>query len=208
MSYQNIDEQRPLLPHHDSNNANNTDIDIANAKNKKFWQLVSILGVVGLVGGVAVYENVNVASSAAVVKSNLAQTSGVSRSSSVIAAAYDPENTDNKLDLVVRSTSTAVMAYSGLPEDDTKALFTHFKTKYNKEVCPFDDLLHCRVLILFVLCQYQDDTEETNRFEIFKDNLAVIDSRNALELERGGRAMHGITKFTDYSKVIFLFSTA
>mmetsp|Transcript_51216 Transcript_51216/g.116421 ORF Transcript_51216/g.116421 Transcript_51216/m.116421 type:complete len:343 (+) Transcript_51216:111-1139(+) len=41
---------------------------------------------------------------------------------------------------------------------------------------------------------FDDEKEESRRFEIFKSNLKLIDERNFKE---GGRATHGITKFAD-----------
>ena len=47
---------------------------------------------------------------------------------------------------------------------------------------------------------YKDDHEYLARYELFKNNLAVIDLRNAEEIASGGYAVHGINKFADYSK--------
>ncbi len=46
-------------------------------------------------------------------------------------------------------------------------------------------------------------TEEVNRFEIFVNNLKVIDERNAAEKTAGGSAVHGINKFADLTQAEF-----
>jgi C1A family cysteine protease len=48
-----------------------------------------------------------------------------------------------------------------------------------------------------VYLQYGTTDEETNRFNVFKDNLAKIDLKNRDEATMGGRATHGVTKFAD-----------
>jgi len=44
---------------------------------------------------------------------------------------------------------------------------------------------------------------EAYRFQIFVENLAVIDERNAAELAVGGEPVHGITKFSDLKQEEF-----
>jgi C1A family cysteine protease len=46
--------------------------------------------------------------------------------------------------------------------------------------------------------------EELSRFEKFKQNLALIDSRNIEEVVNGGSAVHGITQFSDMSQEEFM----
>ena len=64
-------------------------------------------------------------------------------------------------------------------EDYMKQLFDNFIVKFDKN--------------------YDDESEYLRRFEIFKKNLAVIDIRNADERATGGYAVHGVTKFADYT---------
>jgi C1A family cysteine protease len=45
--------------------------------------------------------------------------------------------------------------------------------------------------------------EETRRFDIFVENLRVVDHRNALEIRNKGTPVHGITKFSDISQAEF-----
>ena len=47
---------------------------------------------------------------------------------------------------------------------------------------------------------YATVEEETLRFNIFVDNLQIVDERNARELELGGNAVHGLTRFSDLSQ--------
>ena len=47
---------------------------------------------------------------------------------------------------------------------------------------------------------YATMEEETLRFNIFVDNLQIVDERNAREIELGGNAVHGLTKFSDLSQ--------
>ena len=65
-------------------------------------------------------------------------------------------------------------------ENYLKQTFDEFVTKYGKE--------------------YGSDSEYFRRYEIFKKNLAIIDMRNAKENANGGLAVHGVTKFTDYTE--------
>jgi C1A family cysteine protease len=44
---------------------------------------------------------------------------------------------------------------------------------------------------------YANVAEESSRFAIFRDNLKLIDMRNARERKAGGSAQHGITRFSD-----------
>jgi cathepsin F len=50
---------------------------------------------------------------------------------------------------------------------------------------------------------YASEKEEADRFEIFMDNLKVIDERNKAEKEKGGSAEHGITRFADLTQSEF-----
>jgi C1A family cysteine protease len=48
-----------------------------------------------------------------------------------------------------------------------------------------------------------DKTEEAVRFEIFVENLKIVDERNAAEVAVGGEKVHGMTKFSDLSQEEF-----
>ena len=50
---------------------------------------------------------------------------------------------------------------------------------------------------------YSTMKERMNRFEIFTENLKVIDERNNAEKEKGGSAQHGITRFSDLTQAEF-----
>jgi len=50
---------------------------------------------------------------------------------------------------------------------------------------------------------YKTMSEEIARFENFRENLPLIDSRNLEELAKGGSAKHGITQFSDMSQEEF-----
>lgn len=50
---------------------------------------------------------------------------------------------------------------------------------------------------------YPTMDEEMTRFEIFINNLKIADERNQAELEAGGSAIHGITKFSDLTAAEF-----
>jgi len=64
-----------------------------------------------------------------------------------------------------------------------KELFDQFKSEYGK--------------------RYETMTEELNRFDIFVNNLKVIDERNAAEKQAGGTAVHSINKFADLTQTEF-----
>jgi len=64
-----------------------------------------------------------------------------------------------------------------------KYLWESFKTEYAKT--------------------YETMEEEIKRFNFFLENLKVADLRNEAELKKGGSAVHGITKFFDYSQSEF-----
>lgn len=48
--------------------------------------------------------------------------------------------------------------------------------------------------------KYSTMNEEMDRYNIFIENLKIIDVRNMLERNSGGSAIHGITKFSDLSQ--------
>mmetsp|Transcript_25421 Transcript_25421/g.37481 ORF Transcript_25421/g.37481 Transcript_25421/m.37481 type:complete len:347 (+) Transcript_25421:65-1105(+) len=50
---------------------------------------------------------------------------------------------------------------------------------------------------------YSTMEEETHRFNIFVEQLKVIDERNAREAASGGSAVHGITRFSDMTQEEF-----
>jgi len=50
---------------------------------------------------------------------------------------------------------------------------------------------------------YSNEAEDSKRFEIFLENLLLIDERNAAEAKAGGSAIHGITRFSDLSLLEF-----
>lgn len=81
---------------------------------------------------------------------------------------------------------TQGLAAPTTPNDDifaAKKQFEEFKTKHGRS--------------------YKDHEEEKSRFGVFRDNLKLIDERNARELAMGGSAVHGVTKFADYSPAEF-----
>lgn len=51
--------------------------------------------------------------------------------------------------------------------------------------------------------RYKTQDEENTRFKAFVSNLAVVDARNKAERSAGGSAMHGITKFADWTDAEF-----
>mmetsp|Transcript_40500 Transcript_40500/g.41330 ORF Transcript_40500/g.41330 Transcript_40500/m.41330 type:complete len:436 (+) Transcript_40500:143-1450(+) len=73
------------------------------------------------------------------------------------------------------------LPYDDMANDDEIAdfweTFHEFKQKYNKV--------------------YTNPEEETKRYEIFKHNLHKIDQLNKYEKETNGKAVHGMTKFSD-----------
>jgi C1A family cysteine protease len=50
---------------------------------------------------------------------------------------------------------------------------------------------------------YPTMKERMTRFEIFADNLKLIDERNKADKEKGGSAQHGITRFSDLTQTEF-----
>ena len=76
--------------------------------------------------------------------------------------------------------SASTLEGSVMDEDSEKQRFDEFIAKYEKV--------------------YGSESEYATRYEIFKKNLAVIDTRNAEEKASGGYAVHDINKFTDYSE--------
>lgn len=75
------------------------------------------------------------------------------------------------------STNALALAHD-LASDKQWPLFQAFMTKYSRE--------------------YATQSEVAGRFEIFKDNLAIIDERN-----KAGNAKHGINRFTDLTSQEF-----
>jgi hypothetical protein len=67
--------------------------------------------------------------------------------------------------------------YSTLSDDEKKLLFKDFVKGYSKS--------------------YTNETEEEIRYSKFTETLSIIDSRNMKEKEKGGSAVHGITKYSD-----------
>jgi hypothetical protein len=53
------------------------------------------------------------------------------------------------------------------------------------------------------LKNYDTLENETHRFHVFLENLKLADLRNEIETKRGGKASHGITKFSDMSQAEF-----
>jgi C1A family cysteine protease len=64
-----------------------------------------------------------------------------------------------------------------------KYMFESFKQEYGKTYATMD--------------------EEAARYNIFVDNLRIIDDRNTMEINAGGSAQHGITKFSDWTQAEF-----
>ena len=50
---------------------------------------------------------------------------------------------------------------------------------------------------------YESMEEENRRFNIFLENIKIVDLRNLAEKRAGGSAIHGITKFSDLSQAEF-----
>jgi C1A family cysteine protease len=50
---------------------------------------------------------------------------------------------------------------------------------------------------------YDSQEEKHSRFQIFSENLKLIDERNLAELNAGGHAKHGITRFSDLTQEEF-----
>jgi C1A family cysteine protease len=50
---------------------------------------------------------------------------------------------------------------------------------------------------------YESMEEENRRFNIFLENIKLVDLRNLAEIRAGGSAIHGITKFSDLSQAEF-----
>jgi len=50
---------------------------------------------------------------------------------------------------------------------------------------------------------FQTLDDETHRFHVFLENLKLADLRNDIEMRKGGKASHGITKFSDMSQAEF-----
>jgi C1A family cysteine protease len=50
---------------------------------------------------------------------------------------------------------------------------------------------------------YETMEEETSRFNIFLENIKMVDLRNQAELKNKGTAVHGITRFSDMSQAEF-----
>ena len=67
--------------------------------------------------------------------------------------------------------------YSTLSDDEKILLFKDFVKGYSKS--------------------YSNETEENIRYSKFTETLSVIDSRNMKEKDKGGSAVHGITKYSD-----------
>lgn len=81
--------------------------------------------------------------------------------------------------------SSGRVQYSVLSEDQQQTLFTTFVQQYTK--------------------YYATDAETYNkRLQVFKQNLLVIDDRNAKEAAVNGTAVHGITRFTDLTETEYL----
>merc|ERR1719410_277429 len=78
---------------------------------------------------------------------------------------------------LVVSSASHILA-SDLASDELWPKFQGFMEKYDR--------------------QYATESETTGRFEIFKDNLKLIDQRNAQ-----GTAKHGVNQFTDLSSEEF-----
>jgi hypothetical protein len=73
--------------------------------------------------------------------------------------------------------------YSALSTDEKASLFDGYKRSFNKN--------------------YPNPAEEAKRYENFLAFLDIIDSRNAAEQANGGTALHGVTKFADYTQEEF-----
>jgi len=111
-----------------------------------------------------------------------------------VSRSYLPETTTstsvNSLEEVLNSMgamgdSSSRVKYSLLTEDQQQTLFTTFVNQYSK--------------------YYATDAETYNkRLQVFKQNLLVIDDRNAKEAAVNGTAVHGVTRFTDLTETEYL----
>jgi len=70
----------------------------------------------------------------------------------------------------------SITLYSQLDEDNTRQLFHNFIETHERSY---------------------SKKEYHSRFSIFRENLGIIDERNRAEREAGGKAVHGITRFSD-----------
>lgn len=75
--------------------------------------------------------------------------------------------------------ASVAASYSASTPEELKALFDSFKKEHGR--------------------RYTTMEEELSKFGTFVDNLKVVDERNNLELSNGGEAVHGITKFSDWT---------
>eukprot|EP01038_Epipyxis_sp_PR26KG_P005640 gene5640-7786_t len=94
-----------------------------------------------------------------------------------------PVSKASLLSTSMKSVKTVKTGYSQLSEDEKRTLFEDFKEKFDKK--------------------YASTHEETERYAYFKEFLALIDSRNYMELQKKGTALHGITQFADLSHTEF-----
>ena len=104
--------------------------------------------------------------------------------------------------------TVAVVAALGLsakliPQRSNVVLRNHEVLNLQNSEVPIKDKDHLKQLFDDFILKYGQDygsePEYLRRFEIFKQNLAVIDLRNAEQNAFGGNAVHGVTKFTDYT---------
>ena len=107
-----------------------------------------------------------------------------------ISRSYLPDTTTKTLDQALNEMgamgdASGRVQYSVLSEDQQQTLFTTFVQQYTK--------------------YYATDAETYNkRLQVFKENLLVIDERNAKEAAVNGTAVHGITRFTDLTATEYL----
>ncbi len=86
--------------------------------------------------------------------------------------------------MIKRALLIALSSQVASASEDIKDLFNKFKIEFKKT--------------------YRDISEETKRLEIFSTNLQLIRERNTQEIAIGGKAVHGITKFSDLTQEEFV----
>ena len=81
--------------------------------------------------------------------------------------------------LNLKPDSSGRYEYTNLSNEGKKVLFDAFAATYNR--------------------QYKDDGTKEERFNAFRDQLQRVHERNEKERTAGGTAVHGITKFADFT---------
>jgi Papain family cysteine protease/Cathepsin propeptide inhibitor domain (I29) len=80
----------------------------------------------------------------------------------------------------IKKAEEAKLPYQKLSDEEVAVVFDDFKRRFNRE--------------------YESPKEEHIRFKQFLKSLRMADDRNEKERAAGGTAIHGVTKFSDYSE--------